>query len=87
MKRQLFGAGLLALVAANAGCNPGFVAGRCDCQYNPANAVIAPASNPYPVIGGPGGAAVAPSAPAAPAAPATLPMTTPKVAPAAKPAY
>ena len=84
MKRQLLGAALLALVAVNAGCNPGYVAGRCDCQYNPANAVIAPASNPYPVIGSPGGAAVAPSSPVAPA---TLPMTTttPKVAPPAKP--
>ena len=72
MQRQLFGAALLALAAVSTGCNPDYVAGRCDCQYNPANAAIAPASNPYPVIGGPATATVAP---------ATVPM----VAPPAKP--
>ncbi len=72
MQRQILGAALLALTVASTGCNPDYVAGRCDCQYNPANAAIAPASNPYPVLGNPGGAAVAPG---------TLPMTTPAVAP------
>jgi len=71
MQRQILGAALLALAATSVGCNPSYVAGRCDCQYNPANAVLAPASNPYPVIGSPGGAAVTPAAPAA------MPMVTP----------
>ena len=68
MQRQLLGAALLALTLVGTGCNPEYVAGRCDCQYNPANAVIAPASNPYPVIGGPSSTV---------AAPATMPMAIP----------
>lgn len=72
MQRQILGAALLALTAISTGCNPGYVAGRCDCQYNPANAVIAPVSNPYPVIG-----ANAAAAPVTGTAPATMPMTIP----------
>ncbi len=71
MKRQLLGAALLALTLFGTGCNPEYVAGRCDCQYNPANAVIAPASNPYPVIGGPSSTV----------APATMPMAIPPATP------
>ena len=76
MQRQILGAALLALVAVSAGCNPSYVAGRCDCQYNPANAVIAPASNPYPVIGANAAAGTVPAA----SAPALMPMTVPPVA-------
>ena len=72
MKRQLLGAALLALALVGTGCNPEYVAGRCDCQYNPANAVIAPAGNPYPVIGGPSSTV---------AAPATMPMAIPPATP------
>ena len=82
MQRHILGAALLALAATSVGCNPSYTAGRCDCQYNPANAVIAPASNPYPVIG-----ANAAVAPATGSAPAMMPMTVPPVAipPAAAP--
>lgn len=69
MQRQLLGAALLALALVGTGCNPEYVAGRCDCQYNPANAVIAPASNPYPVIGGPSSTVAAPAT--------TMPMAIP----------
>ena len=72
MQRQLLGAALLALTLVGTGCNPEYVAGRCDCQYNPANAVIAPAGNPYPVIGGPSSTT---------AAPATMPMAIPPATP------
>jgi len=83
MQRQLLGAALLALSAAATGCNPGYVAGRCDCQYNPANAVIAPASNPYPVIGGVAPAPGTPGSPGVPGVtvPNTMPMATPPVTP------
>ena len=73
MQRHILGAALLALVATSAGCNPGYVAGRCDCQYNPANAVIAPASNPYPVIGGPSSTTAAPAT--------TMPLAIPPATP------
>ena len=69
MQRPILGAALLALAALGTGCNPNYVAGRCDCQYNPANAVIAPASNPYPVIGA--------NAPTAVSAPAIMPLAVP----------
>ncbi len=74
MQRQILGAALLALAALGTGCNPNYVAGRCDCQYNPANAVIAPASNPYPVIG-----ANAAAAPVTGSAPAMMPLAVPPV--------
>ena len=74
MQRQLLGAAFLALTLVGTGCNPEYVAGRCDCQYNPANAVIAPASNPYPVIGGPSSSTVATPA-------TTMPMAIPPATP------
>ena len=53
MRRILLCASLFAVAALGTGCRSDYVAGRCDCHYNPANSVIAPASNPYPVIGAP----------------------------------
>ena len=81
MQRHILGAALLALAATSVGCNPSYTAGRCDCQYNPANAVIAPASNPYPVIGANAATGTAPATLPMAVPPSSAPMTIPPASP------
>jgi hypothetical protein len=59
-------AGLASLGCKNA------THGRCDCQYDPANAQLQAPSNPYPTVGAPVG-----NAPKAMPLPATEPAPKP----------
>ena len=53
MRRVLILSALVGLTGlASLGCKNA-IRGRCDCQYDPANAQLNPPSNPYPTVGAP----------------------------------
>jgi hypothetical protein len=69
MRRTLLIVPVFAMILASVGCKSSYVAGRCDCTYDPASSTITAPANPYPVIN-------SNAAPAA-AAPAALPEKMP----------
>ena len=53
MRRVLILSALVGFTGlASLGCKNA-IHGRCDCQYDPANAKLSEPSNPYPTVGAP----------------------------------
>lgn len=85
MHRRMMMTAVVGVLAAGFGCR--HVGGKCDCGAHPADAVITPATPPYPTAPAPGltPGAVTPIPPAGVGAkvetkaiPDTLPVQTPK---------
>jgi hypothetical protein len=62
MRRRIAMLSVLGLLVAGLGCR--HVAGKCDCQAHPSDAVMTGPTNPYPAVIAPGSApAVKPAIP------------------------
>jgi hypothetical protein len=74
MSRRIAMMALLGgLIAAGLGCR--HIGGKCDCQSNPADAVMQGPTPPYPATAAPG--TIVPGAPGKLPATTTVPMTLP----------